>query len=324
MDDGTTRNAIDPSGDDLGEMTRHPRLDDRATDALFSGRLPADREDLADVAALAERLRSAASHASPPAPSPALAAVLTDGLSSQLSDRPATVGSDAPTAALPVAGRPNPTRTRKMLELLLAKLAGISLLAKTGIAGAAVVAASTGAGLTGNLPVPAQGAFDRAFGEAPAEELDDEAVIELVVEETDTTDEGDTDAGGRPEVPGAEGRATADENAGDDGAEGRATADEAATDGRAFGERRASEAREDAPAGPETGEDASSTGRQTAEDAATAGKERAADAPHGDADTGDDAADGAGPPEEVPAGSRETGEATSSSAKERTPPAGRP
>lgn len=335
MSDESTRNASDPSGDDVGEMIRRPRLDDRTADALFSGRLPADREDLADVAAFADRVRMVASETSTPVPNPALAAVLADGLSTE-GDLPATVGSDASAPAVQASRLPNRRRTKRMLELLVAKVAGISLLAKTGVAAAAIVAGTTGAGLTGNLPDQAQGAFDRAFGEAPAEETEDADLVSRDVDELDVVDEPGAEApedtedtateeGSRPEVPGAEGRATADENAGEHGAEGRATADEAATDGREFGERKAAEAQENAPAdGQQTGQDAASSGRQTGDDAATSGRERAETAPSGDEAAEPPVAPEQGQPEETPAGSSETGAEASTSAKDDAPGGGRP
>ncbi|MEX1163579.1 MAG: hypothetical protein WEB03_08370 [Nitriliruptor sp.] len=336
MSDEFTRNAGGHEGDDVGEMTRHPRLDDRSADALFSGRLPADREDLADVAALAERVRLAASQAPTPLPNAVLAAVLADGLATDESDLPVTVRRGATAPAVRGTGRSNPRRKKTMLELLIAKLAGLGLLAKTGIAGAAVLAGATGAGFTGSLPPQTQAGFDRAFGEASAEET--EELVELVVDDSDSDSDSDTtdaEAGERPEVPGDEGRATADEAAGDNGADGRATADAAATDGRAFGESKATEARENAPAGPQTGEEASTSGRQNGEEAstsgrhngeeaATSGRDRAPEAPSGDGTADDTPATDAGQPEEVPAGSSDTGEAASSSAKEGTPAAGRP
>src|SRR5690606_32581647 len=95
MSEEVTRNTDDLSGDDVGEMTRRPRLDDRTADALFSGRIPSDREDLADVAALVESLRTAASATPTPAPNAALAAVLADGLSTDKGELPVTVGSNA-------------------------------------------------------------------------------------------------------------------------------------------------------------------------------------------------------------------------------------
>jgi hypothetical protein len=352
MPEEVTRNASGGSGDDVDEMTRRPRLDDRSADALFSGRIPVGCEDHDDVAAFSEALRAAVSATPTPVPNAALTAVLADGLSTDNGDLPVTVGSNAPAPATQGSGLPKRRRKTKMLELLIAKLAGISLLAKTSVAGAAVIAASTGAGLTGNLPDQVQEPFDRAFAEAPAEptegdttEDSPEAIegdLELVddeldgVDEVDEVDEGDEpQEGSRPEVPGDEGRATADANAGENGAEGRETATEAATDGRAFGERQATEARErgqtDRAEGQQAGQDAAASGRQNGTEAsgdrARTGDDPAASPPNADDDAASDrqpVTPQTGAPGEVPAGSPVTGGTASDGAQQNAPTSPRP
>ncbi|MBS3941203.1 MAG: hypothetical protein KG028_09625 [Actinobacteria bacterium] len=331
MPDEITRNAFDQSGDDEGEMTRRPRLDDRTADAVFSGRLPADREDLADVAALAETLRAAASATPAPVPTASLNAMLQDGLSIENGDLPVTVGSNAAAPATQGARLPNWRRKSMLLEMIIAKVAGISLLAKTGVAAAAITAGATGVAVTGNLPAPAQDAFDRAFvqseddeteaptdeaTEADAEAVDTEAVDTEVVDETLVSEEPDTETedaedAGRPEVPGAEGRANADENAGENGAHGRATADDAATGGRDFGQQRAEE-------GKQRGEEASKAGRDRAANAPDDGAEEpeAEEPEESDAEESDEAS-AQQQPEGKPAGSAATGEEKSSSARDK-------
>lgn len=337
MPEKMTRNAFDPSGDDEGEMTRRPRLDDRTADAVFSGRLPADREDLADVAALAEALRAAASATPTPVPTASLNAVLQDGLSIENGDLPVTVGSNAAAPATQGARLPNWRRKSMLLEMIIAKVAGISLLAKTGVAAAAITAGATGVAVTGNLPAPAQDAFDRAFVQSQdedeteattdettetdaelvdtepvaTEETDTEEVDETLVSEEPETETEDAEESGRPEVPGAEGRANADENAGENGAHGRATANDAATGGRDFGQQRAEEGRQ-------RGEEASKAGRDRAANAPDDGDEEsdAEEAEESDAEESDEAS-AQQQPEGKPAASAATGEEKSSSARDK-------
>jgi hypothetical protein len=157
-----------------------------------------------------------------------------------------------------------------IFEALLAKAAGLSLLAKTGVAAAAVATATAGAGLAGALPDAGEDAFDRvASPEIPVEVPADPSEVDLPDVElpTPATERPDPEPSEVQEVPGEDGRATAEENAGENGAEGRAIASQAAEMGRAFGERRAADAqalRDTAPPVPGTAADA----RELAEEAA--------------------------------------------------------
>jgi hypothetical protein len=321
MSDEMTRNTTVAFGDDTDEMTERTRLDDRTMDALFSGRIPVGQEDHTDVAAFAQRLRAATTEAPQPVPTAALSAVLADGISTDSSGRPVAVGHDVPAPVMAVSERPRRRRTKRMLEVLVTKLAGISLIAKTSVAAAALTAGATGAGLTGNLPDTAQGAFDRAFSTPTAQNVETvEVEAEIVREQADVApvqpipvEPSVPEQAERPDVPGAEGRQTAAENAGENGEHGRATAEEAARDGRAFGQRQAEEAqerREDTPAGDQqTGEAASSEGRETASEASGGRSQTGGDASSDRSDNADPAggpdetpAEGNGPPEETPRG----------------------
>ncbi len=347
MSDEVTRNAGGGAGDDVYEMIRRNRLDDRAADALFSGRVPPGREDLADVAGFAEALRSAASEA--PEPSPDLAAILASGLSTDKGDLPAMAGSNVQGPA-PQAGLPK-WRIKKMLEIALAKLASLGLAAKIGVASAAVVAGTAGAGAGGLLPGAVQDAvagtveavtpFDLPdSGDVDLEEVADPAendhgqTVSETARTTDAegcergheiattaggdpedcveeTEEGEVETESRPEEPGDEGRTTADTNAGDNGQEGRDTADDAATNQRTYGESKASE-------NQRTGEDASTGGQQTGEEARTERQQTGEDASAEGQQTGEDAsAEGQETGEDASAEGQETGDTASAEGQER-------
>lgn len=336
-----TRNTGGDSRDYVGEMTRRNRSDDRAADALFSGRVPPGHEDLAFVASLASALRSTASKA--PEPHPGLAAVLSEGLSTDKGDLPVMAGSNVHAHEAP--GLPKWRRSKKMLEIALAKLTTLGLAAKVGIASAAVVAGATGAGAAGVLPAPAQDAVAASIEAVTPFDLPDSVddAVSLVAEDPAENDHGQNvsdvatsseaegcergheiataaggepgdceeeveeepvveDEGSRPENPGAEGRTTADTNAGDNGQEGRDTADDAATNGSDFGETKATEGREnadrEAPEGeeepvvterqPEESQEAGS--RDTGEEKSSTAREESEEAGSGSRETGDDAA----------------------------------
>ena len=162
------------AGDHLGEMRRHRPDLDAALEAALAGRQP-DGEHGAVATALVEGVRFSLA-TPPPRPGTELAAVLTEGLATDHGDLPVTADSNVHGPATQVAGLPKWRRPR-MLEVVLAKLAALGLGAKLGIAGAAVAAASTGAGAAGGLPGPAQDAFDRATAAVTGQELPDEAEL---------------------------------------------------------------------------------------------------------------------------------------------------
>jgi len=166
------RNAGDSPGDHDSEMLRRDRLDDRTADAVLAGHAGHAPDDaLADLAAFVEGVRAEATTGSA-RPNAMLAAVLAHGISAEKGELPVTAASNVNGPVTQVSGPPK-RRTRKMLELITAKLAALSLVAKAGVAGAAVVATSAGAGAAGVLPDTLQGAFDDVVrGSEQSEDVD--------------------------------------------------------------------------------------------------------------------------------------------------------
>ncbi|MGH3442555.1 MAG: hypothetical protein ACRDUY_11055 [Nitriliruptorales bacterium] len=281
MSDEVTRNGNGEAGDHRGEMTRRNRLDDRATDALFSGRVPSGREDLADVADLVEALRAAASVS--PRPNADLAAVLTEGLSTEKGDLPATAGSNVNRPAPQAAGLPKWRKARRMIEIAVAKLGALGLAAKVGVASAAVVAGTVGGGAAGVLPGPVQDAVAATVEAVTPLDLPDSADAEADVADAGDPDANDhgqevsdfattTDlegcergiaiaelAGGDPDEPAEECVQGDDEGDGDD-AEGRP--DEPGVEGRGTADENADENAEE---GLDTADDAATNGRDFGE-----------------------------------------------------------
>lgn len=195
------RNANAEANDYLGEMTRRNRLDARTADGLLSGRVPPGCQDLADVARFVEVLRATAS--APPRPNVELAVVLAEGLSADTGDLPVTVGSNLYGPAPQVAVLPK-RRMRKMLQVALAKLAGLGLVAKAGAASAAVVVATTGAGAAGVLPAPVQDGVADAVGTVTPFEFPSSADASAEFGQSVSTDAAD------PDEPGVDGPGVAD------------------------------------------------------------------------------------------------------------------
>jgi hypothetical protein len=224
------------SADDYpGEMRKPWEFTDRTADDLVAGRAT----DVSDAEALQATLADLRRQADVPAPlpSPALAAVLTDGLPE---------AERIPVAAAPHR-RPTPTpalprRTSRMITALLSSVA-----AKAGLGVSAVALAVTGAGVADVLPSPAANdgiqravsavtgvEFERAeetvgteeHGE-PAEQADfgqdtaDEAKVkesgrefaEAIIMERRAERARAEAAGGPPENPTATGAEHANENA---------------------------------------------------------------------------------------------------------------
>jgi hypothetical protein len=73
---------MSPHGDYRQEMSDPLALDDAHTEALLAGRVVAARQDLAPVSSFIAEMRACAA-LSPPAPSPALAALLRDGTAAE-------------------------------------------------------------------------------------------------------------------------------------------------------------------------------------------------------------------------------------------------
>lgn len=169
MNDRVRRNAGADAGDDQGEMTFRHRPDQRVLDALIQGRLPAEHEGLADVAAFVDAVRLEATVA--PRPTAELAAVLDEGIIVGPAVRPVADGAD-PSRGRQGSARPV-RRTRQAFGSLVASVAAMGLVAKAAVASTAVLAATAGAGFGGVLPTPVQAPFDQVVGIERAEDEPD-------------------------------------------------------------------------------------------------------------------------------------------------------
>lgn len=123
-----------PSDDGYEMLRRGP--DNETADRLLTGEEIPGYEAAAMFVADARRVTAPL-----PQPSAALAGILDEGLA-----------VPAGTAGV-VTAPPSRRTTRRMIEILAAKLAAAGLLAKTGIAAGAITLSATAAGATGNLPV---------------------------------------------------------------------------------------------------------------------------------------------------------------------------
>ncbi len=273
------RNAGGGCGDNDDEMLRRGRCDERTADAVLTGRGGRfEGDDLADLAAFVAAVRSEATMTRA-RPSAVLAEVLAHGISDDKVDRPAMAASNADGPETRVSAPPN-RRTRTLLEPVAASFAALSLAAKAGIAGAAVVATTTGAGAAGVLPDTLQSSFDDVVRgtEEPEVDTEDAGVDDADIAE-DATD---------PHDPGVEGREVADEASDDPSTDGLGQVDEASDDAGNGGLDRADDAQEHAPEppdeideGPERAEDgeADADGLPDEADNAPAGSRAADDRP---------------------------------------------
>lgn len=213
------------AGDYPDEMFRRTDLTDDAIEQLLAGRPAAGHEALA---AFVEDVRSATAGPLPEA-SAALATAFAEGLSIE--------AIEAPAHPAPAPKR----RTKRMIELLLAKLAAAGLVAKTGLAAGALTLGATAAAATGALPDAAQDpvadGVERVLGMnipggTQAEDDGEAEEVEVVNEDTD----GSEDAGNEAETPEQAdfGKSVSD----------RATSGEPQTDGRSFGESVSTEAQQ--------------------------------------------------------------------------------
>ena len=235
-------------GDYENEMFRRNDFDDDTIENILAGRPAAGQEPLASFVT---DVRTAAEGPLPEA-SAALTAVFAEGLSIEV---------QAPVHLAPAPKR----RTKRMIELLLAKLAAAGLVAKAGLAAGALTLGATAAAATGAVDLP-----DLPGGSSDEHRVDANhrgGVNE--VEEADVAE--DEDAGNEAETPEQAdfGKSVSD----------RATSGEPQEDGRSFGESVSTEAQQRA---------------------ATQGQ-RPAETPTADNNPGTEHRDGAGSqPEETP------------------------
>ena len=196
------RNPDDPLRDHTGEMRSHHGPSDEAIEALLDG-TPSQELAGTPLADIVERIRMDAA-TTEPTPSTELASLMAHGLApTEKGDLPATAGSNA--TAPEGAWLPKWTRSAAMFrKLIIAKLAALGVVVKAGAAGAAVAVTAAGVGVTGQLPPPAQDAFDRIVQQDDAEE-DEGDELEVLDEDDslevdDSVEADDTDyAGGPPE-----------------------------------------------------------------------------------------------------------------------------
>lgn len=235
---------------------RDDRTDEGAIRALLAGRGAPEDESLVRFVA---ELRQVAS---PVKPRDDLRELFAHGLDV----------TDAPSMARPA---PKRSKGRRMIETLVGKLAGVGLAAKIGLASAVAVAGVTGAGVSDNLPEPAQDAFNNVVGaEVEADDVELPEDVDLPEEaefgQSVSDDARDGGVDGRDVAEEAsdgrseEGRQTAEdasegrsENGSENGADGLETADERSGD---------AEGQVDTPAGPETGEERSGDAGDQADD----------------------------------------------------------
>jgi hypothetical protein len=138
---------MSPVGD-FKDMGHDHDLDDRTVERLLRGDATGQRDEHAQLAAALGVLRSQASAHSAPRPNEELLRIFAEGLGD---DEPAAAAAPAP--ADPVASSAPGGRLRRAVRGPLARLAGLSLLVKVALGGAAVAAAAVGgAGVAGVLP----------------------------------------------------------------------------------------------------------------------------------------------------------------------------
>ncbi|HEX5947030.1 MAG TPA: hypothetical protein VFY82_12165 [Acidimicrobiales bacterium] len=197
-------------------------LDDATIEAILVGDLPAAHSPLAAFTAAAREIGDRPA----PRPSPELAHLITNG-------------SVTATATAPIAAEPAPASldTRRRRRHTLAKVAGLGMVAKVGLAASAAAAGVVGAGAAGMLPGEASRVVRDAIevvtpvdfpGDEQTDRLD-EGDRDGVAD--DTGDGPDADGTGDPSDPGEHGdRVSGDATGnsdGDPGVDGAAISDDA-------------------------------------------------------------------------------------------------
>jgi|GEM_PF-3501804 len=146
-----------PPGDYVNEMPRHP-IDDATVEAILAG--TAGREDFAGLMALVDDVRTAA-RGPAPIPSPALAAMLARGVSTETGAQPRTAASNVAGSAPQTAGLPKWRQKKMALKELIA---GLSVAGKLALGASVAAAATTTAGAAGVLPRPVQHVVSSTVG----------------------------------------------------------------------------------------------------------------------------------------------------------------
>ena len=267
------------AGDYPDEMFRRTDLTDDAIEQLLTGCPAAGHEALA---AFAEEVRAASAEVLPE-PSAALATAFAEGLSVE------TI--EAPAHRAPAPKR----RTKRMIEVLLAKLAAAGLLAKAGLAAGAITLGATAAAATGAVDIPdlPGGGSDEHRVDANHRGGVNEAEEADVNEDTDDSD----DAGNEAETP-------------EQADFGKSVSDEAQNgdlEGREFGEWVSTEAQQRAATqGQRPAETPTADNNPGTEHRDGAGSQQPEETPTADDNPGTEYRDGAGSqqPENPGAGRR--------------------
>ena len=161
-------------------------FDDAAAEAFLSGR-PLGAGELGPLAAFADDVRAAVD-GPPPAPTAAMATLLTKGISTPTGATRATLAPTAGTRGAAVSKRRKPMLISELLAGLLAKLAGLGAASKAALGLGVAAASVTGAGAAGILPDPAQHAVATAVSAATPFELPDPDGVVAGADDSDGTD----------------------------------------------------------------------------------------------------------------------------------------
>ncbi|HET9728128.1 MAG TPA: hypothetical protein VFR41_01845 [Acidimicrobiia bacterium] len=181
----------------------HRPFDDDAIEGLLRGTTPSEGFDalssfISDVRAAAEAV---------PTPSPALAAAMAAGVSTDQGDLPATAASNVNGPATQAAGLPKWRNAKLKIQGFLASL-GIA--GKIALGAGVAVACTTGAGVAGVLPDPVQHAVARAVDAVTPFEIHDpsDAVTDPPTTDNNESDASDGDHSGGVVTPTTEQRET--------------------------------------------------------------------------------------------------------------------
>ena len=174
-------------------------LDDRALEALLNG-APSAQSGFDWLLPFVEDLDKVSQEPAPVV-RPALALLLKEGFSPANGAAPATPSPSV--APVPPAPAPSPAVVRPVLRGAVARLAGMGLLAKTGLGFGLVAASTTAAGAVGVLPGPAQHAVATVVGAATPFTFPDKASDKASHGGTVSTDA----TGARDGVAGVDGKA---------------------------------------------------------------------------------------------------------------------
>ena len=165
-------------------MRKH-RITDADASALVTGRTPADRPDLEELAMSLTEFRAASFELSP-RPSAELAARLD--LANATGISVLNEAADAATIETTVPAASGRAPRRGLVVRVFTWFAGLGLGVKILLGTAVVAAAATGVGAAGALPPGAQDAFDQVVSTVvPTDETDDSGT-DAVTDETDGSD----------------------------------------------------------------------------------------------------------------------------------------